>query len=362
MRILVRSPIGTTGGFARDGIGLIKALSDRKHVVDVQPEAVLTPLPPEIAQLLTFPITDGYDLEIHHVPPNGAEVGMFNKQRSRKVVLWTMWEWDTFPKSVPSYANTSFIKNYDQVVGYTDQTLEVFEAEGFLGEDQPRVVVQGGFDPSPWFSLDDPKADPYREMTPSRKNQWGTCRFAMVGHLAARKNPYTVLTAFNELKEELGDEFDAELIFKTGFPMLPPNYDAPGVKVIQEIGWSDAQLRQFYWSIDCLINVSWGEGKDLPALEATMCGTPVILNATPGHLGWVHPYIQPLLPVTKMNMDPEYVGYFTSKDDIKTAMLDVYRQRVVAYDRAKQLSAYVGRQVTWDYRVEKFGQEIGLPL
>lgn len=358
MRILVHTPLGTTGGYARDGVGLIDALLKRDHVVDLLPGSVLPPLPPQIAQLFTYPITDGYDLELHHVPPTGALD--FPKGRAKKTVLWTMWEWDNFPSEVPLREAASNMGNYDQVVAYTQQSSDAFLGAGFIQE--PATIQQGGIDPTPWNPVTEPVNAGYMEMFPPRKNLRGTFRFAMVGVLGSRKNPWTVLTAFNELKEELGDGFDAELLLKTGFPVVPPNYDAPGVKLVRETQWTEIQMKQFYWSIDCLINVSWGEGKDLPGLEATLCHVPTILNDTPGHKGWVHPGIQKLLPTTPMSLDGRYQGLFTSKDDIKAAMLDKYHRRAVAYTQAEQLASYVRRRATWDFRVEQLGKKIGVPL
>lgn len=360
MKILVKAPIGSTGGYARDGVGLIQALLRARHEVDVVPTAVAPPLPPDVAELLTFPTGDAYDLEIHHVPPTDVDMGAFNRRRSRKVVLWSMWEWDTFPSSVAGFEKIADnMKQYDMVVGYTKQSLDAFRGAGFLGDDQATAVVQGGFDPSPWKAYQDTE---FRDEVEKMKFPNAPFRFGMVGHLSLRKNPYTVLRAFNELKEEHGDQFNAQLVLKTGFPLLPPQYDAPGVKFIQEINWTDKKLKEFYWTLDCLINVSWGEGKDLPSMEATMCGIPTILNDTPGHRGWVHPDVQKLIPATKMQMDSEYVGLFTGVEDVKSAMMETYSKRTEAYRRARQLASVIGRSATWDTRVKRFGKALGLPL
>jgi glycosyltransferase involved in cell wall biosynthesis len=114
--------------------------------------------------------------------------------------------------------------------------------------------------------------------------------------------------------------------------------------------------------LDCLINVAWGEGKDLPSIEATMSGIPTILNDTPGHRGWVHPGIKKLIPATKMPMSNGYVGRFTSVDEVKDAMMDVYRHYPSYYREALQLASYVEKRVTWSARVALLGKTIGLPL
>lgn len=361
MRVLVHAPLATSTGYGRDGVGLIIALLKAGHMVDVAPSAVIPPIPAEVADTLTFPIEGVYDVEIHHVPPMGAAARSLAPEPPRKRVLWTMWEWDTFPDSVTNADRArKAIPTYDEVVCYTEQTKDAFLEAGLFGEDQKVSVQQGGFDPETWFLPTDLKAEPYSP--PFRSAARDTFRMAMVGVLSSRKNPYTVIQAFMDLKAEHGDNFDASLILKTDFPMLPNSFDVPDIHIVKGAGWSDEQLRAFYWTLDCLINVSWGEGKDLPALEATMCGVPTILNDTPGHRGWVHPGIQELVPATKIPMDPEYTGRFTGVEEVKAAMMEAYNNRIQNFRRAKQLADYVEQRVSWDYRIKKFGEKIGVPL
>ena len=361
MHVLVRTPVGSTGGYARDGQGLIHALIERGHGVTLDPVHVSSPISPVVAELLTYPTRGKFDLEIHHVPPSGSQPIAFSRRLAGKRVLWSMWEWDTFPTSVPGFDTAkASIKDYDQVVGYTQQTLDAFDSQGFLANNQETSVVQGGFEASLWQG--DPHKIAMQDVIRSRASKTSQFKFAMVGVLAARKNPYTVIKAFQELKDSMGDDFNAELILKTTFPVLPPTYNYSGVRVVKESEWSDEEMREFYYGIDCLVNCAWGEGKDLPALEAAMCGTPVLLNNNPGHAGWNHPAIQKLLPSTTIPMDKEYVGRFTSKDDIKEGMLNMYNDRVGARRIAQQMSLHVGRSMTWGKRLELFGKAVGYPL
>lgn len=364
MRILLRAPIGSTGGYQRDGLGIINALEARDHVVDLVPLSVWPPVPKNVAHLLTFPVaTSGYDLEIHHVPPIALEIGEPSRKRSKKTVLWSMWEWDNYSEEELEYNGTQYyMPKYDHVVGYTQQTLDAFKSAGFIRDDQPTSVVQGGFEAKDWYPVSD-ASERFQQVFPDRsKLRDNTFRFAMVGHLNMRKNPYEVLYAFNELKEELGDDFDAELIIKSGYPVVPPQYDAPGVKVIMENQWTDAQMREFYWSIDCVVNCAWGEGKDLPLMEATMCGVPIIANDNPGHQGWIHPEITKMVPSTPKKMDANHIGRYTGRDEIKKAMLDTYHNKMAKYREAHRLADYIAQRATWDYRIVKFGEAIGVPL
>ena len=169
MRILVRTPLEDTSGFGRDGIGIVSELLNRGHQVDVEPTSAKPPLPPEIANLLTYPQQGVYDLELHHINPGGAFLDPELSSRSRRKVLWTMWEWDNIPVSVQDRDKMEFyIHKYDSVVCYTHQTQDVFKQEGFLTSDQEAHVVQGGIDTSLWESVVDTSPE-YQKTFPYRK-------------------------------------------------------------------------------------------------------------------------------------------------------------------------------------------------
>ena len=359
MRSLFRGQIGSTTGFSRDGVGLVRTLSDMGHEVTILPTAVHVPVPIEVAGLLRYGVEGTYDLEIHHVPPTDAECSEYHKSRSRKVVLWTMWEWFNVPDEVPGRSNMDAIKNYDHVVMYTNQTKEAFSEAGLLGEGQDVSIVQGGFEPGFWKK---PTEVPQGSDVIERRYVTGEpFIFAMVGHLSPRKNALRVINAFNRLKIDHGDDFDALLVLKTSFPILPSDHPFDHIRVINEKDWTDEQLRYFYWKLDCLINVSYGEGKDLPSMEATMCGVPTILNDTPGHKGWVHPGVKSLIGSTRANL-MGYEGLRTSEEQIMEAMMNAYHNRRKGFDEADALAGVICKSSSWERRVKQFGEAIGVQL
>ena len=63
-----------------------------------------------------------------------------------------------------------------------------------------------------------------------------------------------------------------------------------------------------------------------------------------------------------MYMDPEYRGRYTGRKEIKEAMWEAYTNRVPNFRRAKQLADYVERRVSWEHRIKKFGEAIGVTL
>lgn len=366
MRILFRGPLGSVSGYGRDGIGIVRSLLKLGHEVTLEPTTVQVPLPTEVADLMRFPIEGHFDLEIHHVPITDAYCLNAHKERASKVILWTMWEFDNLVlPSEEAEHRVSLIRNYDHVLVYTEQTKKALMDYGALSEDTPVTVLQGGFEPDSWMPA---KATSAGRDVEDRTRPAGTFRYSMVGHLSTRKNAFTVILAFMELKrryEEAGEVFDAELILKTGYPILPPTHPFTGVKVVAENQWTDEQLRYFYWNIDCLVNVAHGEGKDLPAMEATMCGVPTILNACEGHKGWVHPTVgKELLPVVPHTLNPDkQIGVTLEDPDSLIAAMDaVYKNKPKYIKESKDLAAVISKRNSWDAKVKRMGEIVGVSL
>ena len=354
MKILLRTPLDSTSGFGRDGIGLLSALllQDRLHLIDVEPTVVKTPLPKQIADLFAYDKADYYDMEIHHINPGGAFIDPTTTDRSGCKVLWTMWEWDTIPETVPNFEDMrTFIPLYDHIIVYTEQSAEALRNAGMLRPDQKVSVLMGGIEAHLWCTPDHPRLSP------------SPFTFAMVGHLNTRKNVMGVLRAFLELQDEKGEAFDARLILKSQYPPFPQGLEFPNVRVISRADWTTAKLQEFYYSINCLVNASYGEGKDLPAMEATLSGTPTILNDTPGHAGWNHPGVQELIPtqVGPHPSDTSYIGRTTEVADIKAAMWDQYTHSSKYAKITGQMAMWIEKHYTWEARVKKLFKLLDIP-
>lgn len=100
----------------------------------------------------------------------------------------------------------------------------------------------------------------------------------------SRKNPFAAIAAFNELRK---DHEDVELHLKTSLRVFHPSMEQayPGLKIHYAI-WSHQQMYDFYANAHCYVAPSWGEGKNLPALEAQTMGIPVIYSDFGGHRQW----------------------------------------------------------------------------
>ena len=71
-----------------------------------------------------------------------------------------------------------------------------------------------------------------------------------------------------------------------------------------------------------------------------------------------------LIPAMPMALthDPDYTGRFTSKDDLKKAMLEAYTKRVRNSEETLKFAEYVEKRGSWEHSLEKLGKKIGFPL
>lgn len=309
--------------------------------MDIIPERVSTSLPMEIAQLFTFSVKNDYDLEIHHMPPHGARMNEDYHNRSRKVILWTMNEHDYLPYG-DNLLYVQDIANYDELICYTDQTYDSINTMVDLSNTSTHIL-QGGIDPSGWVSDID-------SVPPRSDLRDNTFRFGTVHSAGGRKNADAVIKAFTQIR----DTMDAELAIKVSGP-YPSRWDEiKGVKILGGHSWGQEVVKDFYLALDCFVSVSFGEGKNLHAMEAALCGVPTILSDIPGHRGWVHPAVQSLVPTDKY--------YGVDDADLVEFMNEAYSRKLEAYRRAARLKEIGLKRWTWDYKIEKLGEKIGYPL
>lgn len=357
MRILLKTQLDSHTRLGKDGLGIVKALLERDHDVDILPTQVTPPISRETAQALVFPILDsGYDLELEHGPyysSRAANNDLFYQREGRaKRNVWWVTEssrGNTDPPLLDTFVDT--------FVMYSKSHRAEFELN-HLREMQsvPEMsVLQGGFDPSPWEFLED-AAEEVQNSFPDRSREKDTFRFAAVykgtdeGDLA---RSIRLVSAFESLKIDKGSAFDAELILLSQREV--DTFDKfPNVRVLSSV-MDNNQLKQFYWSVDCIVSVSSISVKNLTALEATACGTPVLLSDIEGHQ-WLHPSIQK--PIQKITHYKQHQDTF-----IKEGMWDMYQNRYEANHRtARHLATYVKKTMTWDAKIQKLGEMLNLPL
>lgn len=339
--VLVIGPFDSVSGYGNDLLGLTGALQEMGADVHLSPVSVIPPIPPNVAQLLCKPIDPPYDLCIIHRDPLLIECPKGARETARKVIGWTMWEYEEY-REQPGYdpkwkplrerlADFDGLFSYDPV---SHKALDPY-AEGVV----KHQIVQGGYDADLWEPLE---------------RDWdGTFRFAMLGRITGRKNPWAALKAWRIFKTRNPDA-DAEFHIKTNYRYLHPGVaDSYGVR-IHYAYWSQLQVKAFYSKMHCLLAPSRGEGKNIPALEALTTGIPVIATNYGGHTMWLSNNIG--YPLSYTVADSEY-GPCAEVDpeELAEAMHHVYHNRDEARQKGEMGSQVIPASCDWEKALQRLG-------
>lgn len=343
MKVLLKVPLSSYSGYGNDGIGITQALIRAGVDVYLQPTHVDPPLPPEVASLLTKRLVAPFDLLIHHVDPDQLGLKAEAYDASTVCVGWTMWEYSTADNMEGKGTLRHRLEVYDAVLAYdhvTKGVLSPFVRAGVLG------TVQGGFWPESW---------------PSQERDWFSDRFGfcMVGQLHERKDPWTAIEAFNELKMEYPEEFfGAELHLKTNIPVFHPMLEesVPRLRVHCD-NWPQDVLLEFYKKQHVLLAPSRGEGKNLPALEMLSTGGTVIATNWGGHEMWMSKSHAVPLNYVLRPLDgghPDCLNARPDKDHLKSEMLRLYRDRAAAKMLGDAAARTIPAMCNWDSVLGRF--------
>lgn len=343
-RVLLKTPINPSTGYGNDGIALASELFEINSDVHLEPLHVGIPLPPNVAALFTKqrPLPgNNFDVTINHIDPSQLEIPDRLFQISRKTVAWTMWEFTSFGQEAFTSDLRKRLDNFDLLLAYDNNTKQCLAEYA----DEDRIaVLQGGYDSKLWTST---REDPERDWN-------GTFRFCMVGALNQRKNPFASIDAFNLLKRRHGKNFDAELHLKTVSPGLMPQMEQayPGLKIHYE-SWDQPRLKQFYFGMNCLLAPSWGEGKNLPALEAQTTGCPVIASDFGGHQQWLNPDLNYAVSGPMVEHKPGQASMRVDVEQLADTMWHVYNNRAEAKIKGERASLTIPGQCDWSRVVER---------
>jgi glycosyltransferase involved in cell wall biosynthesis len=343
VKVLLRTALSPLSGYGRDGIGLARALHQLGHDVRIQPEVIEVPLPPDVAMLLTLDNRDSFDIQLHHVEL--AHLGMrpADQGRARHNIAWAMWDFEGLDDANADLPQR-LASGYDKVLVYdtlSEQTIS-------QATDLPVRVLQGGYDSQLWKHV---------------KRDWfsGPFVYGIAGRLSPRKNPLVLIKAFRQLKEEHGADFDARLIINDTMVNLPWDVEAmaPGIRYITE-PWTDKQMQKFYATIHCYVGPSWGEGKNLPALEAATTGAYAILSDVPGH-AWSFPgMFSTKVGGTRRPIVPGMVGLDVDQGELADAMWAAYVNRAETARKADQLANTLPPSMDWQAVVHRLIALLGL--
>lgn len=311
--------------------------------VHLEPRTVQVPLTMTVAEMLTRSRPPHFELAIQHEYPGELGFPERFKNHADKIVGWTMYEFLNFGgEEEMTLGLRERIAHLDLLLVYDEVSQSAF-AEYF---DPARTqILQGGYDSKTWT--------PIGEEIGSRS--WdGTFVFVMNGTMNRRKNPFAAINAFKKLKDEYGDQFDAELHMKTTSKVLHPAMMdwCPGLKIFYET-WTTEQLKMFYLNANCLLAPSWGEGKNLPALEAMTTGCPTIVSKFGGHMQWAGSDWTYLLDGTIEEHAPGQGSFRVDENQLAETMWHVYNNRQEAKQKGEQAARIIPVMCDWESVLER---------
>lgn len=335
LRVKLSIPFASADGYGQDGIGLSQALVRQGVDLYVDPTYVQPPLPREVSDLFTKSYNPPYDLHLKHVNPVGLRLSDEEKSESYRKIVWSMYEWASFGEEKGALVKDA-LADYDKVLAYDDVSVKAFES---TGTDTPIALLQGGYDPRPWVGS---------ETHPLVNRDWHSEEFVfvMAGSISPRKDPYVALKALSKLYDE---GYKIKFYIKTLRPGSVPHFlvdSYPFLEII-EGNWTQDQMRTLYESAHCYLGPSWGEGKNLPALEAGTTGAALILSDCGGHRGWARPEFATLVGGNVCTYDEE-PSLRVDADLLAEACRDLIDNREKARHMGHMASQILPYTMSWD--------------
>lgn len=343
-RVLFKTPINPGSGYGKDGMLLAEQLYNMGADLHLEPLNVAVPLSEIVAALLTKERPTHFEVALNHEYPGEMGFPPRIRQHADKVVGWTMYEFLGFgPDHEMTIELRERLSVFDLVLVYDEVSRSAFLE--YMDEPERLQVLQGGFDADFWR----PKGDEV-----GSRNWDGTFIYVMNGTMNRRKNPYAAISAFKQLCDELGDDFDAELHLKTTSMVFPPQLTewCPRIKIHYDF-WQPAELKKFYLKAHCLLAPSWGEGKNLPALEAQATGCPTIVSKFGGHMQWASEDWAYLVDGPIVEHAEGQGSIRVDEDVLKEKMLHVYNNRIEARLKGELASKVIPAQCDWSVVVER---------
>lgn len=357
IRVLLKSAFSNFSGYGQDGWGLARALQRWGCDVSLQPVWVDVPVPGDLLPLLAKPLVPPFDLTINHWDPANLGIARQARECTRLAVAWTMWEFASGAKSglVPHCKNRSSLRErlkwFDLVLGYDQVSLDALSP--YIPRGVNRGILLGGFEAGEWKKAE---------------RDWHGDRFGfcMHGALNRRKAPWTAVQAFSELKHEHPEAFEgAELNIHTTVPGVFPEmnkiFEGQKLRVYMET-WDHDTMQAFYHGNHCLLAPSWGEGKNLPALEMQATGGVVAATNFGGMAAWMsgdyaYPMNCELTPTFPKHPDAACHAV-VDVAECKRVMWEMFNDRSEARRRGDLAARIIPSMLDWSVVVEDLFRRI----
>ncbi|MDY3559610.1 glycosyltransferase family 4 protein [Gemmata sp. JC673] len=247
---------------------------------------------------------------------------------------WTMWETDTIPAGSAKYLNKCGL-----VLVPSQWGVDCFRANGVT---VPMEMVPLGYDPDV-FSPRPANSGP------------AVCTFGTAGALTEgglRKNVQRVIDLFVKAFPA-GEDVRLKVKITPRSPMVNTHND-PRVEVINT-GLKPSELADWYRSLTCYVNASYGEGFGLHLLEAMGCGVPLV-STTFSAVGEVFDSAVGYEVNYKLveAKNKVYSGRWADPDDehLIARLREVYADRATA-DRLGSVAALRAPAFSWAAAIEK---------
>lgn len=368
MRVFLSTQFDRFSGYGNDAVDIAIGLSRLGVDVVPWPTKVIPGLPRELTRLLEKDPTGGYDVVLSFAPPFDIHPDQL-VHLGAPVVGWSMWETSrltdddmmghgfgdyTIREEPPEHLGLGAVceleyvdrwwswskhrsvdhRGLDLMLVTCPMNVDAFHA---VDPDVEIEVLPCGVDVNAFEEVDRPVDRPLT--------------FGMIGMLAGRKDPMTLIQAWNELKAERPD-FDARLELKTSCPGLhPAMMDIYPDLTIHDRAWSPQRVKDWYADVDVLISVSRGEGNNKPAMEFMSTGGPVIASDWSGHQNWLYPDSGwplggTLRPVFAHRDD--VLDFRVDVDELKKAMLDAWENRAETAEKGRRAARLIRGSLSWE--------------
>lgn len=350
LKVIVKTSLSGLSGYGNDGIGICLALMRAGVDVYVSPLQVSAPLPTPVASLFTKRLDAPFDVLINHTDPSQMALTPSEVEHVDISVLWSMWEFSS-GKNIPQKSKIKTkTKGASLYFGYDDNSVN--SVKPYLNKKTKTDKLQGGYWPQDWPYLE---RDWYSEQF----------NFIMNGTMNLRKNPWVVLEAWRVLKENYPEFKPARLVLKTTagsglHPAMEKVY--PDLRIIYD-SWPQEYILKFYQQAHCLLAPSFGEGKNLPALEFMSTGGAVIATNWSGHSEWLHetyayPLNYELCPLDSVRLGPDCQWAAADVNHLMELMLHVFRNRDDAKIKGEAASQAIPLKCSWDVVMDNFFRKI----
>lgn len=367
MRLVLRAGFDRFSGYGNDAVDL--AVNLQKVGVDVVPLPIslLPGLPRKFTRLLEKDPRGRKDVVMTFAPPYDIKPWEFAKM-APVAVGYSMWErtpllpedfdGHAWPHEIPEGVAPP-VEMIGQMraerfgtdggpANAWDGLRHMFvtcpmnrEAFAHVDEVTPTSVVPCGIEGKDW---------PVAQRDPKRR-----MRFLMVGMLTGRKEPFVMLDAWRELKQE-HPEFDAVLTMHTMARGLHPKIAEayPDVEISDRTLDRKGLLRLYHGS-DVLVSTSRGEGNNKPAMEFMATGGTVIASDWSGHQNWLHRDVTTAVPGTLQPVpgQPKAQDFHVDTEALKTALLDAWRNPSDTARRGERAATWVREALSWDVVVRR---------